>query len=57
MRTDLPIPASALAIAAHADDVEFECGATLAKWAAGEKVDLTYGWSRADDETGRCLEG
>ena len=27
-------PASALAIAAHPDDVEFGCGATLARWAA-----------------------
>jgi LmbE family N-acetylglucosaminyl deacetylase len=34
MRRDLPTPASALAIAAHPDDVEFGCGATLAKWAA-----------------------
>lgn len=34
MNTDLPVPASAMAIAAHADDVEFECGGTLAKWAA-----------------------
>lgn len=32
MRADLPTPASALAIAAHPDDVEFGCGATLAKW-------------------------
>jgi LmbE family N-acetylglucosaminyl deacetylase len=32
---DLAVPASALAIAAHPDDVEFGCGATLAKWAAG----------------------
>lgn len=31
----LPTPARALAIAAHPDDVEFRCGATLAKWAAG----------------------
>ncbi len=31
---DLPVPAVALAIAAHPDDVEFGCGATLAKWAA-----------------------
>ncbi len=31
---NLPIPASALAIGAHPDDVEFGCGATLAKWAA-----------------------
>jgi LmbE family N-acetylglucosaminyl deacetylase len=28
-------PASALAIGAHPDDIEFGCGATLAKWAAG----------------------
>jgi len=32
--TDLATPASALAIGAHPDDVEFGCGATLAKWAA-----------------------
>lgn len=31
---NLPPPSVALAIAAHPDDVEFECGATLAKWAA-----------------------
>lgn len=31
---DLPVPAVALAIGAHPDDVEFGCGATLAKWAA-----------------------
>ncbi len=31
---DLPVPGVALAIAAHPDDVEFGCGATLAKWAA-----------------------
>ena len=31
---DLPTPSSALAIGAHPDDVEFGCGATLAKWAA-----------------------
>jgi LmbE family N-acetylglucosaminyl deacetylase len=30
---DLPTPAVALAIGAHPDDVEFGCGATLAKWA------------------------
>jgi len=29
---DLPTPVRALAIAAHPDDVEFGCGATLAKW-------------------------
>jgi len=31
---DLTTPRSALAIGAHPDDVEFGCGATLAKWAA-----------------------
>lgn len=31
---DLPTPSVALAIGAHPDDVEFGCGATLAKWAA-----------------------
>ncbi len=41
MRIDLPTPASALAVAAHPDDVEFGCGATLAKWAeAGATVHL-----------------
>lgn len=35
MQLDLPVPASALAIGAHPDDVEFGAGATLAKWAAG----------------------
>jgi LmbE family N-acetylglucosaminyl deacetylase len=29
-----PAPGRALAIGAHPDDVEFQCGATLAKWAA-----------------------
>lgn len=37
--TDLAIPASALAIGAHPDDIEFGCAATLAKWArAGCRV-------------------
>ena len=31
---NLPTPTTALAIGAHPDDVEFGCGATLAKWAA-----------------------
>ena len=31
---DLPTPRVALAVGAHPDDVEFGCGATLAKWAA-----------------------
>ncbi len=34
MDTNLPVPARALAIGAHPDDIEFGCGATLAKWAA-----------------------
>jgi LmbE family N-acetylglucosaminyl deacetylase len=32
--TDLPTPRVALAVGAHPDDIEFGCGATLAKWAA-----------------------
>ncbi len=32
--SDIPTPTSALAIGAHPDDIEFGCGATLAKWAA-----------------------
>lgn len=32
---NLPTPERALAIGAHPDDIEFGCGATLAKWAAG----------------------
>jgi LmbE family N-acetylglucosaminyl deacetylase len=34
LKVNLPVPASALAIGAHPDDIEFGCGATLAKWAA-----------------------
>ena len=34
MSIDLAVPARALAVGAHPDDVEFGCGATLAKWAA-----------------------
>jgi LmbE family N-acetylglucosaminyl deacetylase len=38
---DLPVPASALAVGAHSDDVEFGAGATLAKWAQeGSNVHL-----------------
>ena len=32
---DLETPKIALAVGAHPDDIEFGCGATLAKWAAG----------------------
>ncbi len=32
--SDIPTPQRALAIGAHPDDVEYGCGATLAKWAA-----------------------
>jgi LmbE family N-acetylglucosaminyl deacetylase len=35
---DLPVPVSAMAIGAHPDDIEFGCGATLAKWAAAGAV-------------------
>lgn len=31
---DLPVPGRVLAIGAHPDDIDFGCGATLAKWAA-----------------------
>jgi LmbE family N-acetylglucosaminyl deacetylase len=34
VRVDRPLPESALAIGAHPDDIEFGCGATLARWAA-----------------------
>lgn len=35
---DLEPPASALAVVAHPDDAEFQCGATLAKWARAGTV-------------------
>lgn len=38
MRVDLPVPEVALAIAAHPDDVEFDCGATFAKWSEAGTV-------------------
>lgn len=38
MSLNLPTPAVALAIGAHPDDVEFGCGATLAKWSAAGTV-------------------
>jgi LmbE family N-acetylglucosaminyl deacetylase len=34
MSLNLPTPKVALAVGAHPDDVEFGCGATLAKWSA-----------------------
>jgi LmbE family N-acetylglucosaminyl deacetylase len=41
IRVDLPTPERVLAIGAHPDDIEFGCGATLAKWAdAGADVRL-----------------
>ncbi len=54
---DLQTPASALAVGAHPDDVEFGCGATLAKWAAAgcalHHLVLTDGskgsWAPEDD--------
>lgn len=33
LSTDIAVPERALAIGAHPDDIEFGCGATLAKWA------------------------
>ncbi len=38
MSLNPPTPAVALAIGAHPDDVEFGCGATLAKWSAAGTV-------------------
>jgi LmbE family N-acetylglucosaminyl deacetylase len=38
MRSNLPIPKSVLVIAAHPDDAEFQCGSTLAKWAAAGTI-------------------
>ena len=41
VRVDLPVPRTVLAVGAHPDDIEFGCGATLAKWSdAGADVHL-----------------
>ncbi len=38
---DLAVPTRALAVGAHPDDIEFGCGATLAKWAdAGAEITM-----------------
>jgi len=42
VRVDLPVPARALAVGAHPDDIEFGCGATLAKWAAAGAAVTLY---------------
>lgn len=38
MKLNLPVPDVALVIVAHPDDAEFQCGSTLAKWAASGTV-------------------
>src|SRR6185436_1514814 len=41
LRVDLSVPRRVMAVGAHPDDIEFGCGATLAKWAdAGAEVHL-----------------
>ena len=54
---DIAVPTVALAIGSHPDDIEFGCGATLAKWAASGAAThlliLTDGskgsWGESDD--------
>jgi len=60
---DLPVPARALAIGAHSDDVEFGCGATLARWSgAGTEVHLlvmtdgSKGTWNADEDLAALIE-
>jgi len=62
--TNLPTPVVALAVAAHPDDVEFQAGATLARWAAAgcaiHHLILTDGsrgtWDRAADPAALVVE-
>ena len=63
MSVDLPTPAVALAIGAHPDDVEFQAGATLAKWASRGCVvhhliltDGSKGTWNADDDIPALVE-
>jgi LmbE family N-acetylglucosaminyl deacetylase len=57
--TNLTVPGRAMAIGAHPDDIEFGCGATLAKWAAAgttiHHLVLTDGskgsWDPSQDES------
>ncbi len=60
--TDLETPATALAVGAHPDDVEFGCGGTLAKWAAAGCAvhhlvctDGSKGSWDAEDDTARLV--
>jgi LmbE family N-acetylglucosaminyl deacetylase len=62
MSIDLPVPPAALAVGAHPDDVEFGCGATLAKWAAaGCRIhhlictDGSKGSGDPDEDTARLV--
>lgn len=62
--TNLPVPAVALAIGAHPDDIEFQAGATLARWArlgcAIHHLVLTDGskgsWDASQDPAGLVVE-
>ena len=55
MELDLAVPARALAIGAHPDDIEFGCGGTLAKWSgAGAEVHLLI---LTDGSKGSWVEG
>ena len=41
LTVDLPVPSRAMAVGAHADDIEFGCGGTFAKWAV-QGCQLTF---------------